>query len=287
MPRVRQPWERQEGERFSAYAAFCVYRDLGPDRSLTLAVRAYLTGKAPDKRATKQQSQRRRLATHPRPAKYLRNVRRRWGAWSRRWAWVERVQALDQHLEDLAGQHERERIAELAIQEADARIQARQDELEAGRKAVSVGMAVVQRLQELVKEGELDKLTLERVKASGVQYAVTCSACDFERVLSRRVKLCPNCQSPEIEVEKRYSEVERRSVSQMLAGALRAIGEGQRVQRLVLGEPTDISEQRISEKAREIAGIIRQYVPEQQQEEVAVAIDNLLDGHVAERVAAE
>lgn len=32
-----EPWERQNGETAKAYAAFCAYRDLGPDRSIRKA----------------------------------------------------------------------------------------------------------------------------------------------------------------------------------------------------------------------------------------------------------
>lgn len=34
---MAKPWERQEEETSKAYAAFCVYRDLGPERSLAKA----------------------------------------------------------------------------------------------------------------------------------------------------------------------------------------------------------------------------------------------------------
>lgn len=31
---MSQPWERREGETSKAFAAFCVYRDMGPERSI-------------------------------------------------------------------------------------------------------------------------------------------------------------------------------------------------------------------------------------------------------------
>lgn len=40
MPRANiqpEPWERQKGETSKAYAGFCAYRDLGPDRSIRKA----------------------------------------------------------------------------------------------------------------------------------------------------------------------------------------------------------------------------------------------------------
>lgn len=36
---MSQPWERREGETSKAFAAFCVYRDLGPSRSVEKAYR--------------------------------------------------------------------------------------------------------------------------------------------------------------------------------------------------------------------------------------------------------
>jgi len=60
-------WERQNNESSKAYAAFCVYRDLGPERSLE-KVRQNL-----DK---------------PRTRKWL-------GEWSVKYNWVERAQAYD------------------------------------------------------------------------------------------------------------------------------------------------------------------------------------------------
>ena len=263
-PKERQPWERQEGEPSRHYRRFLIYRNMGAERSVRKAAEVN------------------KLCKKAQPGT--------WQSWTQiayRWHWSARAAAYDAWQEDLTAKHESERVAELAIAEADARIEARQAELEAGRKAVQVGKAVVQRLIALVDAGELERLTLERVKASGVQYALACAACGFEKVISKRLRMCPSCQSPDIELEKRYSEVERRSVAQLLNGALLAIGEGQRIQRLALGEPTDITEQRMGEKAREIADIIRQHVPEERWEDVAAAIDNLLDGHVRETVAVE
>lgn len=60
-----EPWERQEDETARAWEAFCIYRDMGPDRSLRKVVQAL------DKNLTTI------------------------GDWSTRYDWVKRVAAWD------------------------------------------------------------------------------------------------------------------------------------------------------------------------------------------------
>ncbi|MFA5313040.1 MAG: hypothetical protein WC375_06985 [Methanomassiliicoccales archaeon] len=67
---MANPWERREGETSKAYAAFCFYRDLGPDRSVPKALEA--CGK---------------------PIGSLSW----WQLWSRTNDWVERSAAYDDH----------------------------------------------------------------------------------------------------------------------------------------------------------------------------------------------
>ena len=105
--RTKQPWERQVRETIRAYAAFCVYRNMGVERSLTNAVRQYLTGSEADKRAPKHRREQRRYKAHVTPGKYMRNVRRRWAVWSSRHSWVARCEAFDDWLHE---QTESERI---------------------------------------------------------------------------------------------------------------------------------------------------------------------------------
>lgn len=52
MENTRKPWEQQEGEPDSAYARFCVYRDLGPSRTIEDAYKQH-SGKA--KKGAKRQ----------------------------------------------------------------------------------------------------------------------------------------------------------------------------------------------------------------------------------------
>lgn len=80
----RQPWEKQPGETAKAYQAFCVYRDLGAGRSLSIAYER--TGKG-------------RSKTGERSGKT--EAPRLWERWSSKYQWVERSQAYDRHIEQI------------------------------------------------------------------------------------------------------------------------------------------------------------------------------------------
>ena len=69
-------WERMAGEPVKAYAAFCVYRDLGPNRSID---KAYWS--------TREQHENGKRAS------------RRWTMWSSAYSWRSRAEAWDAHLD--------------------------------------------------------------------------------------------------------------------------------------------------------------------------------------------
>ena len=73
------PWTRLDGETAVAYAAFCVYRDLGPGRSLDAAYRKHKGQQKGNKRATGH-----------------------WTRWYSKFDWKTRAEAYDAHLELLA-----------------------------------------------------------------------------------------------------------------------------------------------------------------------------------------
>jgi hypothetical protein len=73
------PWEQQPGESARAFGAFCVYRDLGPRRTLRAAAAAYY---------------RRTSGT----------LERQVDKWSSAFRWIERASAWDRHLDDEARQ---------------------------------------------------------------------------------------------------------------------------------------------------------------------------------------
>src|ERR1700674_4839858 len=74
--------ERLPQESTRAYRAFCIYRDLGPDRSLDQAWKRFCA--ASD------------------PAKDRGSARRpgHWAAWSQKYQWVERAEGYDDFIEE-------------------------------------------------------------------------------------------------------------------------------------------------------------------------------------------
>jgi len=83
-------WDRLPNESTKAYAAFCVYRDLGTERSLEKA------GQMLDK---------------PRTRKWL-------GEWSAKYKWVERAKAYDDYVEKLKRKEKEKAIKEMAERQA-------------------------------------------------------------------------------------------------------------------------------------------------------------------------
>jgi len=85
-----EPWEKLSNETTKAYAAFCIYRDLGSERSIdkVLAV----TGKRNRSSLIK---------------------------WSSKYNWVERVQAYDQYLEELKRKEQEQAIIEMSRRHAE------------------------------------------------------------------------------------------------------------------------------------------------------------------------
>ena len=80
---AQKPWERMEGEGAKAFEAFRIYRDMGPERTITAV--------------GKQLSKSRNLIDR----------------WKDRWNWVERVRAYDNDLERAAHQEAVKSVREM------------------------------------------------------------------------------------------------------------------------------------------------------------------------------
>ena len=87
--RHRNPWDRQPGESAKAFAAFAVYRDVGPTRSLAKVGRYLIETTV--RRGT------------------LKSVTEEMARWSSRYGWVGRVEAFEIH-QDRVRLAERERM---------------------------------------------------------------------------------------------------------------------------------------------------------------------------------
>jgi hypothetical protein len=98
------PWEQLPGESSKAYAAFCLYRDQGLNRSIEATSRAYHGHSAPLGRETP--TGRRRGASG--------QIRR----WAQRWNWSARARAWDQELEHIKWNKQVEASAEMAERHA-------------------------------------------------------------------------------------------------------------------------------------------------------------------------
>ncbi|MCL6611189.1 MAG: hypothetical protein K6T66_06590 [Peptococcaceae bacterium] len=87
---MAEVWERQPGESSKAYAAFCVYRDLGPERSLEKALQN------------------------------LSKKRAKWQLWqwSSKYNWVARCQAYDDYIERRKREEKERAILEMAERHA-------------------------------------------------------------------------------------------------------------------------------------------------------------------------
>lgn len=81
---LEQPWLQLKGEGNEAYAAFCVYRDMGPSRSIDSAYRQQLS----NKRATPVSGLSMRASG-------------RWTAWSTIYEWGLRALAYDRHMDTI------------------------------------------------------------------------------------------------------------------------------------------------------------------------------------------
>lgn len=85
---MAEVWERQTGESSKAYAAFCIYRDLGAERSI--------------ERVRREFAERGRKIS----AKFL-------GRWSSKYDWVERARAYDDYLDRIRREAKEKEILEI------------------------------------------------------------------------------------------------------------------------------------------------------------------------------
>jgi hypothetical protein len=115
-----ESWERLTGESAGAYAAFCAYRDFGPDRNIRKAVEASCDEAGAAAKAAKRY--------------------RVWRSWSTQFRWRERAADYDQYLDRLK---QTERRKTIEAQE------------EVYRRATGKMLEVVQKKLDCMAPGEL------------------------------------------------------------------------------------------------------------------------------------
>jgi hypothetical protein len=90
-----ESWERLEGESGAAYAAFCTYRDYGPERNIHKAAEASCSGEAAGNTVV-----------------HVAKKYRTWRQWSMRFQWVKRASDYDQYLDRMKQTEIRKTIEE-------------------------------------------------------------------------------------------------------------------------------------------------------------------------------
>jgi hypothetical protein len=129
---MASPGERLEGESSRAYAAFCLYRDLGPRRSIDAASRLYHHGQQD---GDDTQGRRR-----PRASGRIR-------LWAERWHWSARARAWD---------------AELALAQRTEEIAALKEMVERhAKEALMLQNKAIERLRQLRPEELKPRETLD------------------------------------------------------------------------------------------------------------------------------
>lgn len=128
-----EPWERQKGETPRAWEAFCVYRDMGPDRSIT------------------------------KTAQHLHKNRTTIGEWSSKYDWVKRVTAWDAEQDRIARQTQIDEIKKMRKRHADL----------ATAMLVKAAKALQRIPEDEVKAGDVSRLVetaskLERISRGDV-----------------------------------------------------------------------------------------------------------------------
>ncbi|MDR1574967.1 MAG: hypothetical protein LBS37_03085 [Treponema sp.] len=89
-------WEKLPGESGAAYAAFCAYRDYGPERNIRKAVEGHF-------RKAEVPAEFSPAAKTPRnsPDATIARKYRMWLSWSMQFKWVKRAEDYDRYLDRL------------------------------------------------------------------------------------------------------------------------------------------------------------------------------------------
>jgi hypothetical protein len=170
VPKQRNPWDRLKGETPKAYAAFRVYRDLGPDnRSIDKCFISQSHSKATAERA-----------------------HREWFNWSRDNRWVERAIAWDDHCGATADAEFQKRLREKVRKQADFAIEEFNRLVDRVRKADRIlDKADVHPITDVEQETDNGDGTRKRTKVKGINFAGYASLMKEIRESANRAILGP------------------------------------------------------------------------------------------------
>jgi hypothetical protein len=138
------PWEQLPGESSKAYAAFCLYQNLGSRRSIEEASRVYhgQSGQPGNKTA----AGRRRCASG--------QIR----LWAERWNWSARARAWDQELERLKWSKQVEALSEMAERHAREALMLQNKAVERLRQLRPEELGPRETLSYLIEAAKLERL---------------------------------------------------------------------------------------------------------------------------------
>ncbi len=137
------PWEQLPEESSKAYAAFCVFRDLGPRRSVEEASRVYHRKKPQD--GNKPETERHGASGQ---------IRR----WAERWNWSGRARAWDQELERVQRNQQVKAVAEMADRHAKEAMMLQNKAVERLRQLRPEELGPRETLSYLVEAAKLERL---------------------------------------------------------------------------------------------------------------------------------
>jgi hypothetical protein len=138
------PWEQLPGESSKAYAAFCLYRDQGPQRSIEAASRAYHDRGLQHGEAAHAQRKRRASGQI--------------GRWAQRWNWSARARAWDEELERVRRQKQLEAVEEMAERHAKEALMLQNKAVERLRQLRPEELKPRDALTYLVEAAKLERL---------------------------------------------------------------------------------------------------------------------------------
>jgi hypothetical protein len=135
-------WDPWPGESSKAYAAFCLYRDLGPRRSLDEASRRY------------HRRSEREVQPGGHPPRASGTIRR----WARLWNWLARAQAWDQQAQRIQETEQQAAIQEMAQRHAKEAMMLQNKAVERLRQLRPEELKARDTLAYLVEAARLERL---------------------------------------------------------------------------------------------------------------------------------